>query len=233
MRIRIQQLKSRRIHADPDTDLKPCLPQRKHPGVQRYTPPESGVLNTAKDQSSWSLMSLYCNPMERVNQCCGSGIFIPDPNFFHPGSRVKKIPDPWAGSRIRLRIKEFKYFQPKKLFLSSQKYDPECSSRIGIWFFSHPGSRIQGPKGHRIPDPQHCCKRMSRNVQCCIPQSRSCYKHMWRSQEICRVVSQSQNLCKKHMPRNVLCCIPRSQNWYFKQITECAVIAYRGPVARS
>jgi hypothetical protein len=24
--------------------------------------------------------------------CCGSGMFIPDPNFFHHGSRVKRIP---------------------------------------------------------------------------------------------------------------------------------------------
>ncbi len=22
-------------------------------------------------------------------QCCGSGMFIPDPNFFHPGSRIQ------------------------------------------------------------------------------------------------------------------------------------------------
>jgi hypothetical protein len=28
-------------------------------------------------------------------QCCGSQ--IPDPIFSHPGSRVKKIPDPRAG----------------------------------------------------------------------------------------------------------------------------------------
>ncbi len=33
-------------------------------------------------------------------QCCGSGMFIPDPGyeFFHPGSRVKKIPDPRSRS---------------------------------------------------------------------------------------------------------------------------------------
>jgi hypothetical protein len=59
-------------------------------------------------------------------QCCGSGMFIPDPGsefftfripdpiFFHPGSRI--------------RIKEFKYFNPKKWFLSSRKYDLGCSS---------------------------------------------------------------------------------------------------------
>jgi hypothetical protein len=33
-------------------------------------------------------------------QCCRSGMFIPDPNFIHPGSQVqgKKIPDPGSGS---------------------------------------------------------------------------------------------------------------------------------------
>ncbi len=39
------------------------------------------------------------------SQCCGSGMFIPDPNF--------SIPDPGSkdfGSRIRILIKEFKYF---------------------------------------------------------------------------------------------------------------------------
>ncbi len=30
--------------------------------------------------------------------------------------------------------------------------DPES----GSWFFTHPGSRIQESKRHRIPDPQHC-----------------------------------------------------------------------------
>jgi hypothetical protein len=43
------------------------------------------------------------------NQCCGSGMFIPDPGseFFHPGSRIQGQKD--FGSRIRIRIKEFKY----------------------------------------------------------------------------------------------------------------------------
>ncbi len=62
---------------------------------------------------------------------------VPDPNFFHPGSRT--------------RIKEFKYVSPKKLFLSSRKYDPDCSSRIRILIF-YP-SLIQGSQRHRIPDP--------------------------------------------------------------------------------
>jgi hypothetical protein len=48
---------------------------------------------------------------------------------------VKKI----RGSRIRIRIKEFKYFNPKKLFLSYRNYDRGCSSPIQI----------------SDPDPQH------------------------------------------------------------------------------
>ncbi len=68
---------------------------------------------------------------------------IPDPNF--------SIPDPFffqPGSRIR--IKDFKYFNPKKWFLSTQKYDPGCSSRILILLFTHPGSRGQKGTGSRI-----------------------------------------------------------------------------------
>jgi hypothetical protein len=45
---------------------------------------------------------------------------IPDPNCFHPGSRIRIFP-----SRIPV---------------------PD--------FFTHPGSRIQGSKRHRIPDPR-------------------------------------------------------------------------------
>jgi hypothetical protein len=51
----------------------------------------------------------------------------------YPGSRIQGQKD--SGSRIPIRIKEFKYFEPKKLFLSSWKYDPGCSSRIGILIF--------------------------------------------------------------------------------------------------
>jgi hypothetical protein len=44
------------------------------------------------------------------DQCCGSGMFILDPGSeFFPS---------------RIRIKEFKYFKPKKWFLSSRKYGP-------------------------------------------------------------------------------------------------------------
>jgi hypothetical protein len=85
-------------------------------------------------------------------------MYIPDPTFFHP-----KIPDPnclHPGSRIR--IKEFKNFnpkkpkklflkKPKKWFLSSRKYDPGCSSRIRMLTF-YP-SRIPDPGVKKAPDP--------------------------------------------------------------------------------
>jgi len=50
--------------------------------------------------------------------CCGSGIFYPGSEFFpsrilDPGS--KRFPDP---GRIRIRIKEFTYFNPKNCFLA-------------------------------------------------------------------------------------------------------------------
>jgi hypothetical protein len=72
---------------------------------------------------------------------------ISDPNFFisDPGSRVKNIPDPISGSAS-------KNFSPKKLFLSSQKYDPDLD------FLTNPDPGSRGSKRHCIPDPdpQHC-----------------------------------------------------------------------------
>jgi hypothetical protein len=77
---------------------------------------------------------------------------IPDPSFFHPGSRIQTVSIPDPGSRIR--IKEFKYFNPKKnkkLFLSSRKYDPGCSSQI-----PDPDADflpIPDPEVKKAPDP--------------------------------------------------------------------------------
>ncbi len=109
-------------------------------------------------------------------QCCGSGMFIPDPDFLPSWmlglrSRIKKegeilsFLEPDISQNLKLFIfvkvpKEFepidkinKYFEPQKLLLSSQQYGFE----IRVW---NPGSwknssRIQGPKKHRIPHP-HC-----------------------------------------------------------------------------
>ncbi len=113
-------------------------------------------------------------------------MFVPD-----PGSRIRifSIPDPWSWvnifcildpwSRIwifsipdpgsRMRIKEFKYFNQKKWFLSSQKYDRSFWSWIRLPDLDpdflpvpdpDPGSQIPNPgikkaldPWSRIPDP--------------------------------------------------------------------------------
>jgi hypothetical protein len=83
-------------------------------------------------------------------QCCGSGMFPPGYELFsimNPGSKFfpYRIPDPHQ--RIsQISIKEFKYFYPKKLFLSSWEYDPGCSSRIRI-LMCYP-SPISEPESH-------------------------------------------------------------------------------------
>ncbi len=87
-----------------------------------------------------------------IKQCCGSGMFFPtgfrirffsisDPNFFHPGSRIC--------------IKEFQYFNPKKWFLSSRKYESGCSpgSWIRILILNFYPSRILDPGIKKAPDP--------------------------------------------------------------------------------
>ncbi len=72
-------------------------------------------------------------------QCCGSGMFVPDPrsefSILFPGSRVKNIPDPDPQQRIWV-------FLTQKLFQSSRKYDPGCLS----------GPRVSDPN-QSIPDP--------------------------------------------------------------------------------
>jgi hypothetical protein len=62
-----------------------------------------------------------------------------------------------------MRIKEFKYFNPKNWFLSSQKYDPSfCGSGSRIWILTFylsqipildPECRDQKGTGSLIPDP--------------------------------------------------------------------------------
>ncbi len=73
-----------------------------------------------------------CCPLESYLFCCFSSLFmfIPDPDLQH-----------WID-------KDFKYFYPQKVLLSSRKYDPRCLSRIRIFLFFSipdpgPGSRGQ------------------------------------------------------------------------------------------
>jgi hypothetical protein len=91
------------------------------------------------------------------NQCCGSGMFIPDPgsDFFSTRIRIFSIPEPRSASK-NLSILTQKMFFP----VSSRKYNRGCSSWIRIpdpdpdfLTIPDPGSRIQGSKKHRIPDP--------------------------------------------------------------------------------
>ncbi len=71
--------------------------------------------------------------------------FYPGSEFFHPGSRIRifSIPDPWSSLK--------KFFLIQKLFKSSRKYDPRCSSRIRILIF-YP-SRILDPGVKKAPNP--------------------------------------------------------------------------------
>jgi len=77
-------------------------------------------------------------------------MIIPDPKLFRPGSQIQGEKDSW----IHIRIKEFKYFNPKKchsalknMGLGSEIRDPEKTLSE---------SRIQGSKRLRIPDPEYC-----------------------------------------------------------------------------
>ncbi len=123
-----------------------------------YTRQETSV-GKRSHLGSWPSSSFLHRKIGHVegpgNQCCGSGMFIPDPgsdffpsrimdpNFFHPGSRI--------------RIKVCKF---KKMVLSSRKYDPGCSSRIRMTDpdpdflpIPDPGSRGQKGTGTGIWDP--------------------------------------------------------------------------------
>ncbi len=79
------------------------------------------------------------------NQCCGFEMFIPDPGseFFHPGYRVKKIPDPGSGSK---NLSTY-FFYPKTVNKLSEKLSG-CSSRIRTNFFSIADSGLK-----KAPDP--------------------------------------------------------------------------------
>jgi hypothetical protein len=93
--------------------------------------------------------------MERINytRCCGFGMFIPDPNVFHPGSRIQDpgvrifpIPDPGSAS------KNLSILTQKTVSLGNMIRVVHRGP--GSLFFTHHGSRIQGSKRHRILDPK-------------------------------------------------------------------------------
>jgi hypothetical protein len=98
------------------------------------------------------------------HQCGGSGMFIPDPGsdflpsripdptFYHPGSRIRTVSIPDPGSSLSILTPK----KAKKWFLSSKKYDPGCSSRILDPDADFLPSRIPDPGVKKAPNPQHC-----------------------------------------------------------------------------
>ncbi len=103
------------------------------PGVKKAPDPGSGSATLADTRKKDSLSSVL-----RVREV------FPGFEFFHPGSRVKKISDPDPHQRLNIT--------PKKC-LRSQKYNPGCSSLIRILIFlpnPDPGSRGQKETGSRI-----------------------------------------------------------------------------------
>jgi hypothetical protein len=86
---------------------------------------DAGKIHFEGNWKGWALKISVADP--------GCLSRIRDPNFFRPRSLI--------------HITEFKYFNPKKWFLSSIKYDPDCSSRNPDDFLPIPDP------GSRAPDP--------------------------------------------------------------------------------
>jgi hypothetical protein len=90
--------------------------------------------------SQVSLANNHC-----FGQCCGSGMFIPDPHYFHPRSRVKKIPGSGSASKnLTQKI-------VSNLSDMIQDLHSGCGSRILIFIFYL--SRIPDPGVKNAPDP--------------------------------------------------------------------------------
>ncbi len=71
-----------------------------------------------------------CAALILWGQCCGSEMFILDPEseFFHPGSRVKKAPNPGSGSAT------------KNLSIFNPKIETQLSEILSGMFIPDPGS---------------------------------------------------------------------------------------------
>ncbi len=76
-------------------------------------------------------------------QSSGSGMFIPDLTFFHPGSELFSIPDPgsaWKNLNISTQKMVSNLYE-----ILSELFIPDPDPGSGFWVFTHPGSR--GQKG--------------------------------------------------------------------------------------
>ncbi len=112
-------------------------------------------------------------------QCYGSGMFIPDPNFFHHGSRIRisSILDPGSAS--------------KKLSILIQNMVSKLSK---IWFglfipdpvpdflpIPNPESRIQGSKRHRICNTAHRTRVMTSSCIFELELWKPFHRGLWRN----------------------------------------------------
>ncbi len=90
---------------DPDSVLKMFLFESK---ILNSDSPRSGSKSTNSNPNARGAMRACISSVADLGclyRIQDPTFSIPDPNFFHSGSRI--------------RIQEFKYFNPKKLFLSS------------------------------------------------------------------------------------------------------------------
>jgi hypothetical protein len=92
-----------------------------HPGSE-IRDPRSGIRKKTYSGSRIQGSKRHLIP-DPQHLCCISGMFIPDPNFFHSGSRIP--------------IKEFNYFNPKIFFFAHG---------FGSGFFTHPDRGSFGQK---------------------------------------------------------------------------------------
>ncbi len=87
---------------------------------------KGGGVSSCRREVHWCLMKETRQPVLRIRDILSR---IPDPNFFHPGSRIQGKKDSGSGSTS----KNLSVFNSKnRYFASSRKYDPGCLSRIRI-----------------------------------------------------------------------------------------------------
>jgi hypothetical protein len=73
---------------------------------------------------------------------------IPDPNFFHPGSRIQGQKD--SGSRSGSASKNLSISNAKNCFSALRNMIRYVHPGSGSWYFTHPGFRGQKGTGSRI-----------------------------------------------------------------------------------
>ncbi len=113
-------------------------------------------------------------------QCCGSGMFIPDPDFYpfrisDPGSKNSRKGEGWKQICCHIFFCSHKFHIIENYFIlemlkkiiwanlqkNIQLFTQKIVTKLSKKWVWDPGSwknlfRFSGSKKHRIPDPQHC-----------------------------------------------------------------------------